>query len=692
MKNLSVLLAQLVFVLVLNTGFGQTSITFLHYNDLHAHLETHKDMVRSGDPCGHDNTATTTIGYRGGLARLKTLVDSLRQEYPNNVLMNIGDTYHGGVEAVYTSGNAIVDPVNAIGFDIGVPGNWDFAYGPAVFRKRYTPTGPFPTAFNFLLPSYAIKSPDFTYLAANVTYDKISPADPSPDGDYVLPPTEIITIDNVDIGFIGITSDIVPTMYEQLSTGFNFLQGELEYVNLINTLSADLRNSGCEVVVVMSELGIHKDYQLAQLISVGSVNAFFSAHTHELTYVPLESASGAIVLEAGNDGYLGKLDITVGTSGDVTIDHWELIQVTTDFAKDSTVDGLVNQERQAFLVADPNLADPMGTSAQELHRPITDTVGYSNITLSRINSLESSFNGAFTDILKSYGGTNAAMSPGFRFDSPTGEPGSTQEGNIVATGEITVEDIYRFFPTFYTISTAEVRMDTLEHIFETLFKNVYSTDAFEQGGGWVDGLSGLEMDIDLNQPDFARIQQVSWSGGAPLNGSDTISITGCERPMEDSVTLCSHTGFFHKQALINTTTSQAWTPQQMLEDYLQTDTIDAPEAQVFYDYPANWEYPAYPWVQPLPATVSCAQLNVYDIGSATMDFTLYPNPAGEVVYIQTDEVLEQVEVVDIHGNRVHIEYDAPQKRIGLPGLTPGIYFIKIASVDNRIAVRKMVKL
>ena len=74
---------------------------------------------------------------RGGLARLATLIKKIRSENPNSVLMNIGDTYHGGVEGLFTNGNAIVDPVNALGIDVGVPGNWDYAYGPGVFRLRY---------------------------------------------------------------------------------------------------------------------------------------------------------------------------------------------------------------------------------------------------------------------------------------------------------------------------------------------------------------------------------------------------------------------------------------------------------------------------------------------------------------------------------------------------------------------------
>ena len=147
-----------LFALSFSLSAQNTTVSLLHYNDLHAHLTPHKDMVRYGDTCATDPSATFSIGNRGGIAKLKTLVDQLKTANPNTILMNIGDTYHGGVEAAYTSGNAIVAPVNALGIDVAVPGNWDFAYGPGVWRKRYTPAGPFPILLNAMLPSYTIQS------------------------------------------------------------------------------------------------------------------------------------------------------------------------------------------------------------------------------------------------------------------------------------------------------------------------------------------------------------------------------------------------------------------------------------------------------------------------------------------------------------------------------------------------------
>lgn len=587
-------------ILLATASYSQTTITFIHNNDLHAHLVPHKDMFRVGDTCSNDPAATFKIGERGGIARLKTLINTIRASNPNSILMNIGDTYHGGVEAVYTQGNAIVDPVNALGIDVAVPGNWDFAYGPGVWRKRYTPTGPFPQALNIFLPSFPIKAVTYPNLAANLTYKKLGPLDPSPNNGQVLPATTTITKNGIKIGFIGITSDIVPKMYTPLTIGFNFVEGETNYKSIIETNAAALRSSGCKMVVVMSELGIHKDYRLAQIIATGSVDIFFSAHTHEVTYKPLTSTSGAIVVEAGNDGYLGKMDVTFDAGGNVTGKQWQLLTITPALAEDAAMAALVTTARAPFLTANPNLADPMATSSQTLTQPITTVVGQSNGTLTRMNALESTFNNAFTNIAKNTAGTQLAISPGFRFDSPIAAPGYLYEDNTIADGNITLEDVYRFFPVFYTMATAKVRGDTLKTIVEKLMTQVFSQTSFSQEGGWVDGFAGLDATINLNNADGSKVIQMKRAGTATvINAADTSTVVGCVRPNENADVLCSHTGFFEKQDLINPSTGQAYTALQILTQYLSTNSIPVTTISHFTDLSTVKQWPQNPFIQPL---------------------------------------------------------------------------------------------
>lgn len=690
-----------LFLLLSSNLFAQTSIRFLHMNDLHAHLVPHHDVVRDGDPCVSDPNASTFIGERGGLARLKTLLDSLRTEAQQSVLMNVGDTYHGGAEALYSAGNAIVDPVNSLGIDVAVPGNWDFAYGPAVFRKRYTPDGPFPILFNVMLPSGidSIKTPGFPYLAANLRYEKINILDGSPDGELVLPPTMVQTYDGVDVGFIGLTSDIVQFMYEGLARGFSFTRGETAYVSLLNSLSDSLRQSGAEVVVVLSELGIHKDLALADAIAPASVDVFFSAHTHEVTYVPLSSASGALVVEAGNDGFLGRMDLTISTGGSISSWDWELIPVTAALAEDPVVKALVDAERAPFLMADPNLSDPnaMGLSGQELHQPIDAVIGHSHGTLTRMDALESSFNNAFTDMARAEAGTDLALSPGFRFDSPILGEGLNYEDQTVADGAITLEDAYRFFPVAYTMRQGEVRGDTLKGIVERLLTNVFSKDMFAQEGGWVDGFSGISLTVNLQAADGTRVTAMMDSDtGMPINGGDALTVVGCQRPLDADGVICSHTGFENTEDFVNPSTGSAWTVVDLFVSALSQDTLAATTRDDIVDVSGQSTFPEYPWVQPLPVSATCAaQATGFQEEVQQGGFRIFPNPTqGELHYILPNGKAGATQLIltDCVGREVFRQTgNLPgEGAVLLPRFPAGVYWVTFLLEHGTVAEKLLI--
>lgn len=621
----------------------EVTITFIHFNDLHAHLMPHADVVPDA-PAGQAANKTKVV-ERGGLARFATLIKRIRAENPHNVLMNIGDTYHGGVEAFFTQGNAVVDPVNALNIDVGVPGNWDFAYGPAVTRLRYTDTpmaainemmapmrarreqtnpmdaeqeprgmrrrmrerraarsgsGPLAApageaqAMEGMMPMGKIKRPNFPNLAANVTFT----APPMQAGRTILPPTLIKEIAGVKIGFIGITSDIVPEMHPMLALGMSFLKGEDAYKALVNRYAKSLREQGAQIVVVMSELGIHKDYRLAQIVDAG-IDVFFSAHTHEAVFTPLTSKSGALVVEAGNDGYLGRMDITL-RDGKISAHHWQLLTVDSTIPADREMQALVDRARAPFLAKNINMRLPTPMGGQALTQPIDTVVGHIRGSIDRTDALESSFNDTWSDILRAQGDTQIALTPGFRFASTIGA--IPIEDNTVATGKVTIEDVYRLFPVPYTLATAKVSGEHLRATIEQVLTKVFSPNPFNQVGGWMDGYSGLHIDLDLAAPDGARVQAMRLANDDRAVAPTTrLTITGCKRPLDQADTLCSYGGFEEVSPLINAATGHAWTPVDLFIDRLKHGVLVPVPRHDFVDRSAIRRWPESPYVQPLPA-------------------------------------------------------------------------------------------
>ncbi len=559
------------------------TITFLEFNDFHAHLTPHMDAVRAD--------GKVALRERGGLARVSTLVKQIRGETPNTILMNIGDTFHGGVEAMYTVGNAIVGPINALGIDVGVPGNWDYAYGPYVFLSRFTGHAPDSGFAAATAPAVAtIERPNYPNLAANLM-DRET-------GELVLPPTLIKTIGGVKVGFIGVTSDIVPQMYRPLSAGMQFTQGKKRYQRLLDTYSRQLREHGCQVVVVMSELGIQKDYALAQVVAPGSIDVFFSAHTHEVIETPLTSASGALVVEAGNDGYLGRMDVTVAANG-VVSRNWTLEVIDPSIPEDPQMKALVDAARAPFLAHNVHMADPTPGSEQTLNAPIDTVIGYSAATLNRREALESSFNDLLTDLMRARTHTDLALAPGFRFDAVIPAAGYLSEDATVATGAITLEDVYRFLPVGFTLATGDVTGARLREIMEDTLTHVFSTDAFAQGGGWFDGFSGLNAEVTLTNPDGQRLTALYDANWHPIADDQVLSITGCKRPMEPSDVLCSYSGFANVTAITDPKTGAPLTAIDLLADSLGKGVDAATQRRNIVDLSGLPEWPESPYVQPL---------------------------------------------------------------------------------------------
>lgn len=597
--------------LLLSTQSGAVTLTFIENNDLHAHLVPVLDKVVKNGQVVYES--------RGGLARVATLVKQIRAQNPNSVLMNVGDTYHGGVEALYTLGNAVSDPLNALGIDVGVPGNWDFTYGPNVLRLRYmtTLTAAQRAALQRTV-SLTVKQPNFPNIAANMQSTAGANA-----GGLLLPGTFTKTVAGIKVGFIGLTSDIVAQMDATLAVGLSFTQGETAYRDLVNSQAQMLRSQGAQLVMVMSELGLQKDYRLADVIDAGAVDVFFSAHTHDTIFTPLQSKSGALVVEGGHSGWLGRMDVDVVT-GQKPVFNWTLLSVDSSIPDDPAMKALVDTARAPFLVANPNMTVPMKGMTLKLTQSIATVLGHVTVPLDREEALESTFNDAWADTLRRQAGTDIALTPGFRMDSPIPAAGMTYEDNYVADGALTIEDVYRYFPVPYTIGTGTVEAANIKSIIENNLTAVYSLDSFSQGGGWSEGWSGLNVNVDLSKPDGQRLQSIAFASGAPIADTDILTAAGSLRPNDvadgTGTVLNSHSGFSNVAALINPATGNPWYPQEMLSAALTQGMFEDTPRQGITDLAATPTWPQQAFVQPLAVRItSGVQLTksglVYNPGS-----------------------------------------------------------------------------
>jgi 2',3'-cyclic-nucleotide 2'-phosphodiesterase (5'-nucleotidase family) len=100
---------------------GTQTITVLITTDIHSQLNTHDEFFWENNQAVYKK--------RGGMAVLKTMIDTLRKGNPNNtILYDGGDFFHGHAIASLTEGEALIPIFNKMGYDLMLPGNWEVVY------------------------------------------------------------------------------------------------------------------------------------------------------------------------------------------------------------------------------------------------------------------------------------------------------------------------------------------------------------------------------------------------------------------------------------------------------------------------------------------------------------------------------------------------------------------------------------
>ncbi len=502
------------------------TITLMQLQDVHGHIAPHSSILKNGvkDP------------NAGGVAKLATLIKQVRADNPNNLLLGVGDTTHGSAEMLFTLGDAIMPVLNALDIDAFLPGNWDFGWGPRVYRQRFTPNTSiqlapnnrttvawkYPAGTGCNVPgglnatTYAschVTKANFPTVAINLyNYNEVAGATTpgTPLGSRVHPPYVIKEVGGQKVAVIGITTDVVPQQAQAFNTGFRFTMGYKELPMDIAAAKAE----GAELIVVLSELGLAKNVQLVK--EFPSINVMFSGHTHERTpqaiVIQRDDDNIGIVTEAGEDDFLGRLDVKV-SGGKITSWNWDLIEANSAVVEDPAIKAIVDEERKTFVSGPDFECHTFGVNAfpfgkgHTLCEPLDAIAGYTDPTIERFDVLEETANNvmvdAFVDLARSIdpnlnADNSLSTTNGFRFDV------TVLGRDDGFSGAITVGDLYDYYPIGAAIALAEFTGGRLLDHWEAILNNVFDPNPYRQRGGWFLGFSkNMHFDIELND-DFPR--------------------------------------------------------------------------------------------------------------------------------------------------------------------------------------------
>lgn len=483
------LLATLSAVSLAHAGSGE--VTFIHMGDLHGHLIPHPNVRSDGN--GQSE---------GGLARIYTLIENIRRAKPQQTLLvNTGDTLHGGAEALFTQGEAMIKVLNAFRIDAYAPGNWDYVYGANKFIEYFASQ-----------PASANWQP----LISNLYYDNYPGAE-TKTGQNVAPPYVIKTIKGLRVGIIGFTSDRGPQAGDpNITKGLKFTSGEAEYEKYAKLL----REQKVDLVVAISELGLHGNLTLANRIP--GVDVILSSDKHEITPKPVLSKNGTLIIEQGMDGQVvGELNVRV-KNGRVVDKKYISHRITSRIKADPKIAKLIESVRRPY-VAGPEfkpgtIKNPFNNAL--LRYPIDTVIGQTKVPLYRSNFsdeampavIEGSSHDFLTDAFRSMTGAQLGGITGFRY------------GTTVAPGPIKLEDIYHFMPIGPQIATGELTGAQIK-------KNLEGAPQGEQGrvgewiNGWTAGYSGLTADFDPLASQGNRVSNIRVNG-QPMDPNASYTVAG----------------------------------------------------------------------------------------------------------------------------------------------------------------------
>ena len=456
------------------------TISLLQTTDVHCQIHPHDELFWENNRAVFRKTA--------GYAHIATLFDQVRKSNPNTFIIDTGDMFQGSELSVKTTGQALRPILNALGYDLFLPGNWEVVY----YKK----------AMQTLLGGL-----DAPKVCANMFHD----AGEGKTGELIFPPYFTWSRLGVKIGFLGYTDPLVPLRQSpNYSKGIRYTKPEENLAYYVQVLR---EQEQCAFIVVLSHLGLSQQIALANLPECAGVNYIFGGDTHERVREPIVCKYAKVVEPGAFGSFVGRLDLEV-KDGKITGERYTLLEVDErKYRAKKQISALIAQLEAPFT------AD------------IERVVGHSKVPLYRYFVVENTIDTLILDALAWKVRTDIVLSNGFRFCPPRSTPDA--DGLI----PITEGFIFDMLPVDATVRTAKVTGTELWKWLEKELHNVFAKDASKRFGGWLVKFRGMEMAFHAFGEQGKRVQTVT-VGGQPLDPTRTYSISACERDGDPDTVLC----------------------------------------------------------------------------------------------------------------------------------------------------------
>ena len=405
------------------------------------------------------------LGY-AGVARVKAAFEAAGKEV---ILVDNGDATQGDVIGTLSKGEAIVELMNAVGYDVATIGNHEFDYGMEQFNKN-------------------VSLAKFQYVCCNFLNDK---------GEAVLKPYTIVEKAGKKIAFVGIDTPEAFTkstpVYFQDGEGnyiFSFCEGNNGqdlYDKVQETVDA-ARAEGADYVIAMAHLGI--DYQSAPWMSTNvitnttGIDAVLDGHSHSVI------AGDAVKNKDGENVILTSTGTKLDNVGIFTIDgEGKMSSMLLD------ADAIKFMDAVGALTEDNGAGEAVAAAIAKNDELVNTVVAKTSVTLTTTDPVAVDEKGNAIRIVRSQETNLGDLCADAYRAMGQADIAFVNGGGIRANineGDITYGQIIKVHPYGNALCVVEA---TGQEILDALELSVCSLPG--ESGGFLH-VSGLKFSVDMN--------------------------------------------------------------------------------------------------------------------------------------------------------------------------------------------------